>query len=268
MNLTLNKAAVHVATGGRTLDPKLPAVVFLHGSGLDHRTWALQTRWFAFNGYAVVAPDFPGHSLSGGRALTSIEKQADWLWALLDALKIKKASLIGHSQGALVALEAAARRPDRARSLSVIASGHAVPVNPALLDMAKNNKPAAVDAMLTWGFGDDHQFGVSVVPGQSPIGIGHRIMSANPLHVDLNCSNNYKNGLEAAGMVNCPTQLILARQDKMTAVKGGLALRDALPNVQACNILEDVGHMLPMEAPDAVLEHLAGFVSSLESRSD
>ena len=263
MKVTLNKAEIHVATGGRPLDPKQPAIVFLHGSGLDHRTWALQTRWFAFNGYAVVAPDFPGHSQSDGRPLTSIAKQADWLWTLLDALKIKSASLVGHSQGALVALEAASRQPARTRSLSVIASGHAVPVNAALLDMAKNNKPAAVDAMLTWGFGDDHQFGVSVVPGQSPIGIGHRIMSANPLHIDLNCSNNYQNGLAAAANVSCPTQLILARQDKMTSVKGGLALRDALPNVQACDVLEDVGHMLPMEAPDAVLKHLSDFIVSV-----
>jgi len=83
VKVTLNKAEIHIATGGRPLDPKQPAIVFLHGSGLDHRTWALQTRWFAFNGYAVVAPDFPGHSQSDGRPLTSIAKQADWLWTLL-----------------------------------------------------------------------------------------------------------------------------------------------------------------------------------------
>jgi len=88
-------------------------------------------------------------------------------------------------------------------------------------------------------------------------------MSANPLHIDLNCSNNYQNGLAAAANVSCPTQLILARQDKMTSVKGGLALRDALPNVQACDVLEDVGHMLPMEAPDAVLKHLSDFIVSV-----
>ncbi|MEM6987975.1 MAG: alpha/beta fold hydrolase, partial [Pseudomonadota bacterium] len=80
MKVTVNNAEVHVATGGKALDPSLPAVVFVHGSGLDHRTWALQTRWFAFRQHAVVAPDLPGHSLSSGRPLRSIEKQADWLW--------------------------------------------------------------------------------------------------------------------------------------------------------------------------------------------
>ncbi|PIE42717.1 MAG: alpha/beta hydrolase, partial [Gammaproteobacteria bacterium] len=66
MYLTLNDTKIYVATGGKPFDNTLPTVVFLPGSGLDHRTWALQTRWFAFHGFAVVAPDFPGHSLSTG----------------------------------------------------------------------------------------------------------------------------------------------------------------------------------------------------------
>lgn len=263
MKVTVKQSEVHVATGGAALDTSLPAVVFLHGSGLDHRSWALQTRWFAFHQHAVVAPDLPGHSLSLGKPLESIEEQVEWLWSLLDELGIQSASLVGHSQGALIALEAASRSPARTRSLSIVAAGHAIPVNPALLDMARDNREAAVDAMLTWGFGDDYQIGLSEVPGQAPIAIGHRIMSANPLHVDLNSSNDYQNGLEAAAGVSSPAQLILARQDKMTPLKGGLALRDALPNVRDLTVLEGVGHMLPIEAPREVLKNLARFITSL-----
>ena len=69
MYLTVNGHKTYVATGGKEFDKSLPTVVFLHGSGLDHRSWALQTRWFAFHGYSVVAPDFPAHSLSEGDAL-------------------------------------------------------------------------------------------------------------------------------------------------------------------------------------------------------
>ena len=43
MELTINKAPVYVATGGKDFNPELPTVLFLHGSGGDHRTWALQT---------------------------------------------------------------------------------------------------------------------------------------------------------------------------------------------------------------------------------
>ncbi len=76
MKVSVNGAEIHVATGGKEFDSSLPTVLFLHGSGLDHRSWALQTRWFAYNGYSVLAPDFPGHSLSAGEALTSIEESA------------------------------------------------------------------------------------------------------------------------------------------------------------------------------------------------
>jgi len=53
----------YAATGGKDFDNSLPTVMFVHGSGLDHRSWALQTRWFAYNGYSVLAPDLPGHRL-------------------------------------------------------------------------------------------------------------------------------------------------------------------------------------------------------------
>lgn len=258
MRIKVNGFDTYVATGGKPFDEGLPTLVFMHGSGLDHRTWALQTRWFAFRGWSVVAPDLPGHSLSAGDPLTSIEDMADWIWQLLDALKVKQCSLIGHSQGALVALEAAAREPNRTRSLSLIATGSAIPVNPQLLEMAQNNRPAAVEAMLTWGFGRAYQFGKSHVPGQAPIAIGSRIMQYNPLEIDLEACKNYSNGPEAAAKVTSPTQLILAKQDKMTPIKSGLTLAELIAGSDVSTI--DAGHMLPMEEPEYTLAELRQFI--------
>ena len=43
-------------------------------------TWVLQTRYFAFHGYSVLALDMPGHGLSGGESLKSIEDMAEcWI---------------------------------------------------------------------------------------------------------------------------------------------------------------------------------------------
>ena len=262
MRIKVNGRDTYVATGGKPFDAKLPTLVFVHGSGLDHRTWALQTRWFAFRGWSVVAPDLPGHSLSKGKPLTSIEAMADWIWKLLDTLEVKQASLIGHSQGALVALEAAARQPDRTRSLSLIATGAAIPVNPQLLDTAKKNRPAAVEAMLTWGFGRDYQFGKSHVPGQAPIAVGSRIMQSNPLEIDLEACQNYSNGEGAAALVTSPSQLILATDDKMTPLKNGLALAGKLEGSDVTTI--EAGHMLPIEAPDQCLDRLRQFITNLD----
>ena len=263
MYVDIDNARTYVATGGQAFDPGLPTVVFLHGSGMDHRCWALQTRWFAFHGYAVLAPDLPGHSLSGGDPLPDIESMANWVWQMLDQLGVAKVSLVGHSQGGLVALEAAARCPERVLSLSMIASAAAIPVNEQLLALAEDNQADAVRAMLDWGFGQSYHAGLSAIPGQAPVGIGSRIMNSNPLAVDLKACNNYAHGHERATNLDVPAQLIIARQDRMTPARSGRALAETLPDLRSLIELDDAGHMLPIEAPRRCLAALKQFISSL-----
>src|ERR1700744_3935084 len=99
MQLSVNGVDTFVATGGKPFDESLPAVVMLHGAGFDHSTWALHSRWFAHHGYAVLAPDLPGHGRSRGKPLQSIPDMADWTSRLLDAADVQRARLIGHSMG-------------------------------------------------------------------------------------------------------------------------------------------------------------------------
>ena len=82
MRILVNGDDTYVATGGKDFDSKLPAIVFLHGAGMDHTVWALLARAFAHHGHAVLAPDFPGHGRSAGVPLTSIAALADWTAAL------------------------------------------------------------------------------------------------------------------------------------------------------------------------------------------
>ena len=59
MYLEVANKKVFCTTGGREFNPTLPTVIFVHGSGLSHVTWVLQTRFFAYNGYSVLALDLP-----------------------------------------------------------------------------------------------------------------------------------------------------------------------------------------------------------------
>ena len=88
MNIVVNGYKTFVATGGQVFDNTKPTVVLVHGSSLDHRCWALQSRWFAFHGYSVFAPDLPGHSLSEGEPLESIEGMGSWLVEALDSVNV------------------------------------------------------------------------------------------------------------------------------------------------------------------------------------
>ena len=73
MKFVVNGNEVYASTGGRPFNKNKPLIIFVHGSGLTHMTWVLQTRYFAFHGYSVLALDLPGHGLSGGESLKSIE---------------------------------------------------------------------------------------------------------------------------------------------------------------------------------------------------
>lgn len=150
MKLIVNGHETYVANGGRTFDPSLPVVVMIHGAGFDHSTWALHTRWFAHNGFAVLAPDLPGHGRSHGDALTTIADLADWTAALIDASGAKTARLIGHSMGSLIALETAARHPAKITRLDLMGTAGTMTVGPDLLKDAEANLHSAIDMVSIW----------------------------------------------------------------------------------------------------------------------
>ena len=252
----------YAATGGKEFDPGLPVVMFVHGSGLDHRSWALQTRWFAYNGYAVLAPDLPGHSLSAGEPLESIEEMGAWLADFIRASAAGKVHAIGHSQGFLDVLELARQAPELLKSITGIGTAGAIPVNPALITAAENSAGDAADMLLMWGFGPDAQYGISAVPGMQPIAIGRQIMARNPLHADLVACSEYINGSEVAKSIDLPSQLILARKDRLTPVKAGMAFARELN--ATVTVIERYGHMLPIEAPRQTLQKLRELIGSLE----
>ena len=266
MELIINNAPVYVATGGKTFNSELPTVLFLHGSGGDHRTWALQTRWFAYHGYSVLAPDLPGHSLSGGQAFTSIEQSGPWLAEFLDAADVKSAHIVGHSQGFLSALELYKIAPDMCASICAVATAAAIPVNQALIDTAKDSAAKAAHMMCNWGFGPEAHMGKSAVPGMQPIAISRAIMSRNPLAADLQACADYTGGMDVVKTLDLPMFCILGDKDKMTPLKAGLALAEA--SQHSYEVIKGGGHMLPLEAPKETLRILKDFVSTHQRDRD
>src|SRR5271167_1562421 len=107
MRCAVGGDSAYAYTGGRRFDAALPSIVFVHGAAHDHSVWALQSRYFAHHGHNVLAVDLPGHGRTGGGPPPSVEAAAQWLAALLDAMRVSPVALVGHSLGALVVLEAA-----------------------------------------------------------------------------------------------------------------------------------------------------------------
>ena len=258
MFLKVGSDDIYAATGGKPLDPKLPLVVFLHGAGFDHSMWALYSRWFAHHGYSVLAPDLPGHGRSKGSLLSSISDMADWTVKLIDAAGASKARLVGHSMGALIALDAASRYPEKISGLSLIGVGAAMPVSEDLLAAAKANDHAAIDMVSIWGFGFAAGLGGSLAPGMWMMGGGQRVLEGNPpgvLFNDLSACNAYKDATDAAAKIKAPTTLILGERDMMTPLKSGRQLTQAIAGSTEI-VLSGAGHMSMAERPDDVLAAL------------
>jgi pimeloyl-ACP methyl ester carboxylesterase len=258
MQLSVNGVDIFVATGGKSFDRSLPAVVLLHGAGFDHSTWALHSRWFAHHGHSVLAPDLPGHGRSSGKPLPTIAEMADWTAALLDAAGATKARLVGHSMGSLIALETAARHPDKVSALSLMGTAATMTVGPDLLKAAEANDAAAIDMVSIWGLGFRAELGGSLAPGLWMHQGAQRVLERTApgvLHSDLNACNAYQNALAAAAQVKVPTTVILGERDMMTPAKAGKALAAAIPNARTI-VLPGAGHMMMVEQPDELLAAL------------
>jgi pimeloyl-ACP methyl ester carboxylesterase len=260
MQIAVNGIDTFVGTGGRAFDPARPAMVFLHGAGMDHSVWALLARSFAHHGFSVLAPDLPGHGHSAGAPLTSIAALAQWTAALIDATGASAARLVGHSMGSLIALETAARHPAKVSALALIATAAPMRVSDDLLSAAKAGDRAAVDMIAIWGEGLRATLGGSELPGQWMLGGSERLLERSRpgvIFADLAACNGYEDALAAAAKVTVPSIVIQGSRDLMTPLKSGKAIAAAIPNCRL-TVIEGAGHMLMSERPDAVLAALRG----------
>lgn len=166
------------------------ALVLLHGNGEEQSYFCHQIPYFSQK-YRVIAVDTRGHGKSPrGTAPFTIAQFAEDLLALLDALKVEKAVVLGFSDGANIAMRFALRYPGRVRAL-ILNGG--------------NLSPRGVKAR--W---------------QIPIELGYRIARAFAAHSEGAKKNAELLGLmvnepniapqELSG-INCPTLVIAGERD-------------------------------------------------------
>ncbi len=256
MELVVDGRTAYAHTGGRPFDPAIPAVVLIHGAGMDHTVWSLQTRYFAHHGRSVLAVDLPGHGRSEGPPLETVAAMGDWTAHLIAAAGAEQAAVAGHSLGALAALECAARHPTRIRALALLGCAAKMPVHPDLLAAAQAGERLAFDLITDWGFGRPAHVGGHRAPGLWLTGGGTRLLESGPrgaLGADLTAANGYEGGMAAAAKVSCPTLLISADDDRMTPAKAGRKLADAIGSADMV-VLARTGHMMMVENPDAALD--------------
>lgn len=264
MELSVHGRTAYAYTGGKPFDPTLPCVVFLHGALNDHSVWTLLARWFAHHGWGVLALDQPGHRRSAGPLLPSVEALADWTLAVLDATGVaatNAASVVGHSMGSLIALEVAARAPQRIRHLAMVGTAYPMKVSDALLTAARDTPEQGMALVNNLAISTLAAKPGFPGPGSWLHGGGLQLMAqvqaghpeANVFLHDFTLCTAYANGLTAAAAVRCPAHLVLGAADQMTPPK---ATRELAAALKAQVTVLPGGHAPMQEQPDLLLKAL------------
>ena len=249
---------MHVFSGSKGLQGEKNPIVFVHGTGMDHTVWTLFARYFLRHGRDVLSIDLPGHGKSKGPLVDSIELLSARLLNYLDSRNVDKFSIVGHSMGSLIALETAAKQPNRVNNLVMIGTAFPMAVSEALLNLAKNNDPGAIDILTFMSFSEDARIGNNKNPGMWMTEGTRRLMqrsSKNVIFKDLLACSNFVSGLDRAKEVNAKTLLILGENDYLTPKHKA---KDLIENFKSVMVKEikGSGHSLMVENPNLVLDYL------------
>ena len=149
MFIEINDLTVHVDIQGPT---GAPVLLLLHSLGTSLHVWDPQVAALGTE-FRIIRPDLRGHGLTSvTTGPYTIEMLAGDALALLDALGVKRAHVVGLSIGGLIAQAICAAAPDRALSLVLCDTAMAIPPPEnwhARAAMVRANGVAAIaDAVL------------------------------------------------------------------------------------------------------------------------
>ena len=250
-------AAIHVTESGVAE----PALVFLHYWGGSSRTWQGvvdrlgETR-------RMVALDQRGWGnsvVTDGRY--DLATMADDVEAVAHSLGLRRYALVGHSMGGKVAQIVAARRPTGLLGLVLIA-----PAPPTPMPVTEEQRVAMLGS---YGSREGALQALSVLAG-SPLSPKMRerviedtlrgVAGAKRAWTESGMINDVSAGFDA---VTVPVTVVIGDRD---LVEHEAALREIfarlLPHT-TFRVLNGVGHLSPLEAPDAVAEACRTFLDRL-----
>ncbi len=244
-------------------------LVLIHGFPMDYSIWAEQVQALASH-YRVIAPDLRGFghsSVTPGKV--TVQQWSDDLAAMLDALKIGEPIVLGGlSMGGYVAFrffqahrsrlaalilcdtkaaadtpQAAAGRLETAQRVEREGSRFlADAMLPRLLAPATlDGKPGVVDRLR------------QMILAGDPVGYAatSRGLAERPNFTPL------------LPRIDCPTLLIVGRQDAISTAAEMNAMARAIPHSRIVEI-DGAGHVTPLEAPGEVSRALWEFLSELD----
>ena len=244
-----------------------PAVVLIHGLGLNRAVWDLTQPALAPQ-YRVLRHDLLGHGQTPGPddrpSLALLTRQ---LAALMDYLHLSGAALVGFSLGGMIARHFAQTHPDRVTALALLHTPHrrtaeAQAAIAARVVQARTQGPAAtVEAALVRWFTDAFRAANPAMMDR----VRAWVLANNP----ATFPDYYRVLVEEVDAVaapnpplTCPTLVVTGDEDHGNGPEMTHAIAAEIPGARTL-ILKGLRHMALMEAPAAVNIPLRAFLDAL-----
>ena len=228
-------------------------VVLLHGSGGTGRKWFAQLA--VVGGHRIIAPDLPGHGRSEGQPRDSVAEYREFVYNFVRTLGLKKFVIGGHSLGGAIALDFALTRPDLLDGMILVGSGGRLRVKPEILEILARGKHPVGN--LEYSYALNTRKDVLDKAAMEMMDVPVRVYLADFMACDR------FDVLDRLGGIEVPTLVICGKDDRMTPVKYSEYLSGHIPNARLA-LITDGGHMVMIEQPLAVNEHVAAFLDALQ----
>lgn len=236
------------------IDGNGPPVVLVHGTPLDLRAWDGLVELLSAD-LSLVRYDLRGHGAARSTPLpASYDLLADDLQRLLDACRIDRPHLVGHSFGGQIVAHFARHHPDRLASLTTVCSR--MTPYPSFAQAADRIESGDYDAVVSTMMG--HWFPPAATTGVKPAidystEAFQRAVPAS-LATALRLIAGFDGGRELA-QVPSPIRFVAAEEDQVVTPPDLRAAAARLPT-GSFSLLRGCNHMVPLEHPERVVELL------------
>ena len=239
-----------------------PPVVLAHGIQADHRVWDGVAQRLVPR-YRVIRYDLRGHGGSSAPpAPYSLEQLADDVPALLDALGVRKAHLVGTSLGGMLAQQVGIRHGDRLLSLTIAntaaVQGAAKAWDERIALARQSGIAPLIEPTLQRWF----------TPGflqQQPKEVARirSIIEGTSIEGFVGCAAAVRDlsQLEQLKSIRVPTLVIVGSEDKGTPPELGRQIADAIPGAQL--VVLPAAHQAAVEVPQAFADAWLQFADRL-----
>ena len=262
LRIPVGAGAQHVERVGRGGKP----IVFLHGFGTCAFLWRKVAPALAESGFTALSFDLIGYGESDRPpdAAYGIEAQAEYLDLALTALRLPRALIVGQDIGALVALQLAARRPERVDRLALVSPADPADLpGPAIRALQRASARVALGANSMFGAGSlltpllregvadaEHMSDLLVARYLAPYvgtnGVSHLLMLARSLELE-------EQDVVPLGDVKAPTMTIRGARDTSGGASLATRLIAGLESAESVR-QETVPESGPLIAEDAPLQ--------------